>query len=65
MAKYYRYDVARWEGEGGAPAAIPESWSATQSMDVRDWKTVAWWRIAGSIAILAGSVLYARRKRWI
>ena len=61
MAKYYHSDVARWEGEGGAPAEIAASWNPTQSVH----RTVALWQIVCSIAILTGSVLYARRKGWI
>jgi hypothetical protein len=61
MAKYYNLDVARWEGEGGAPGEPVAAMNPSQPAH----RTVALWKIVFSIVILTGSVLYARQKRWI
>ena len=63
MAKYYHYDVARWEGEGGTPIENLEFRSATQS--IRDRKILTEWQIVCGIAIVMASALYARQKGWI
>jgi hypothetical protein len=55
MPKYYRADIARWEGEGGAPA---------KTVDPKT-RTVGFWQIVCVVAILTGSVLYARQKGWM
>jgi hypothetical protein len=66
MARYYHHDVARWEGEGGAPAETPASWNTSQAVNPdRTTKTIGLWQIVCSIAILVGSALYVRQKGWI
>jgi hypothetical protein len=66
MAKYYHFDIARWEGEGGAPAKNAPAWSPTRSMFPEDRKTrtLASWRIMCSVAVVMGLLLYARHKGW-
>ena len=61
MAKNYSSDVARWEGEGGAPANAAGSWKTIPP----EHGTTALWPIVFSIAILTGSILYARQKGWL
>jgi hypothetical protein len=66
MAKYYHFDIARWEAEGGAPEKTA-IFSNVEHVADRDRRTggVALWRIACGIAILIGSLLYARQKGWV
>jgi hypothetical protein len=66
MAKYYHLDVARWEGEGGAPDETATFGNITQLAD-RDRRTgtPALWQIVCGIVILTGSLLYARQKGWV
>jgi hypothetical protein len=64
VAKYYHVDIARWEGEGGAPDKAAAFWH-TQLTDPQGRGTVTFWQIACTIAILMGSALYARQKGWI
>jgi hypothetical protein len=61
MARHYQLEVARWEGEGGAPAEGVVS----SIQDPPMHRTVALWPIVFSIGILTGSLLYARRKGWL
>ena len=66
MPEYYHFDVARWEGEGGASAATVAFSKATR-LRARGWKKrrVPFLEILAGLAILVGSVAYARRGEWI
>ena len=66
MAKHYHFDVARWEGEGGASDETPAS-PTTRLVDVAGRKKPgrAFLQILCGVVILVGSVAFARRKGWI
>lgn len=77
MAKYYDLAVGRWEGEGGAlkgfgPATTPTGRHDIQknlSADLWFWRrqtgSVRLVQLISSIVLLAGFIVYARRKEWI
>ena len=66
MAKYYHFDLARWEGEGGA-LGDSATFSNTTHLADRDRKTgpPALWQMVCGIVILVGSLLYARQRGWV
>jgi hypothetical protein len=66
MPEYYHFDIARWEGEGGASAATVV-FSKAIRLRGRSWKKrhVVVLEILAGLAILVVSVAYARRKEWV
>jgi hypothetical protein len=66
MPEYYHFDIARWEGEGGASDATVAFSKATR-LRAGDWKRrrVVLLRILAGLAVLVVSVAYARRKEWV
>lgn len=61
MARFFHSDVARWEGEGGAPASVSYSRALR---GVRNKHRISWTRITQIVsgALLVGLLVYARRK---
>jgi hypothetical protein len=66
MPEYYHFDIARWEGEGGASDATVAFSKATR-LRARSWKRrrVGFLAILAGLAILVVSVAYARGKEWV
>ncbi len=66
MPEYYYFDIARWEGEGGASDATVAFSKATRlrARDRRKRRGIFLQIVAG-LAILVVSVAYARRKEWV
>lgn len=65
MARYYQFDVARWEGEGGSPGDLPLASEFIGPVDGIVHRRVAFLRMLSGVLIIVGSFIYARRKGWI
>ena len=63
MARYYHLDVARWEGEGGAPIRTPAPWATNRQVEGhhrKDKSLIVVQVLLG--ALLLATLIYARRK---